>query len=223
MRWTAVFAALTVMASDMAGAVAPLTSPRPPARDEGATLTSAQATANLGFQRWTEGFRARALEAGIAPVVFDGAFAGIRYNTDVVQRDRNQSEFTKQIWDYLDSAASDTRVRNGRAALADNAPLLDAIEARYGVEKEVVVAVWGLESAYGSFRGTTPIIEALATLAYDGRRGAFFEQQLLAALNILQAGDVAPANMTGSISTAMGAAISGPTTPLMRWPLQRPI
>lgn len=212
MRMTAVLAALVVLGADAAGAVAPQTSPRPTARDEGATPVSVQATSNISFQRWIDGFRTRALRAGIRPATFDAAMQGIRYNTDVVQRDRNQSEFTKQIWDYLDSAASQTRIRNGQEALRNNARLLDAIEDRYGVEKEVVVAVWGLESAYGAFRGSTPIVEALATLSFDGRRGAFFEQQLIAALQIIQSGDVRPRDMTGSWAGAMGHTQFIPTS-----------
>lgn len=175
--------------------------PRPEARGETVLQVS---TANLGFERWIEGFRARALSKGISPQVFDRAFRGVRYNADVIQKDRNQSEYTKQIWDYLDSAASPTRVSNGQKALRDEARTLRAIEAKYGVEKEVVVAIWGLESAYGAHRGTIDIVEALATLAYDGRRGAFFEAQLIDALKILQSGDVAPRKMTGSWAGAMG-------------------
>ena len=143
---------------------------------------------------------------------FSKAFQGVRYNADVVQKDRNQSEFTKQIWEYLDSAASEARVKNGRAALGKNRRLLNEIEARYGVEAEVVAAVWGLESAYGSFRGNVPIVEALATLAFDGRRGRFFESQLIAALRIIQSGDVPPSRMTGSWAGAMGHTQFIPTS-----------
>ncbi len=176
-------------------------------------MTQVQAqSANIAFTRWIDRFRSRARSAGIRDQVFDRAFKGVRYNTDVIQRDRNQSEFTKQIWEYLDSAVSDTRVRNGRAAMRDNGRLLAQIEGRYGVEAEVVVAVWGLESAYGAYRGDTPIIEALATLAFDGRRGRFFEEQLIAALKIVQAGDVAPRGMTGSWAGAMGHTQFIPTS-----------
>ena len=176
-------------------------------------MIQAQAnSANIAFTRWIDRFRARARSAGIRDSVFDAAFQGVRYNADVIQRDRNQSEFTKQIWEYLDSAVSDTRVRNGRQAMRDHGRLLAGIEDRYGVEAEVVVAVWGLESAYGSFRGNTPIIEALATLAFDGRRGRFFEEQLIAALKIIQAGDVAPRRMTGSWAGAMGHTQFIPTS-----------
>lgn len=162
------------------------------------------ATSNAGFKRWISGFRTRALRAGISPAVYDRAFRSVQYDAKVIERDRNQSEFTKTIWDYLDSAASEKRIANGKAALADHFSKLEAIEAKYGVEKEVVVAVWGLESAYGEFRGDTPIVSALATLSYDGRRGRFFESQLIAALKILQEGDTTTENMTGSWAGAMG-------------------
>lgn len=157
-----------------------------------------------GLQRWLAGFRVRAIAAGIPGAVLDDALTGLSYDEDVIRRDRNQSEFTKTIWEYLDSAASETRIANGEAALRRHAALLSQIEARYGVDKEVVTAIWGLESAYGTFRGSVPIIQALATLAYDGRRGAFFEAELLNALKILAAGDTIPARMQGSWAGAMG-------------------
>jgi membrane-bound lytic murein transglycosylase B len=116
------------------------------------------------------------------------------------------------LWEYLDSAAFDSRVKNGKAALRKHAKTLNAIERKYGVDKEVVVAVWGLESAYGAVRGDTPIIEALATLAFDGRRGKFFEAQLIAALKILQNGDTVPRRMVGSWAGAMGHTQFIPTS-----------
>jgi membrane-bound lytic murein transglycosylase B len=165
-----------------------------------------------GLQRWIKGFRSRALAAGIRAQVFDQAFKGVSYDAKVIERDRNQSEFTKTLWEYLDSAASSTRIRNGQAALRKHDRLLRQIEARYGVDKEIVVAVWGLESAYGSFRGSNNIIQSLATLAYDGRRGRFFESQLIAALKILQNGDVTASKMTGSWAGAMGHTQFIPTS-----------
>lgn len=170
------------------------------------------ASANRGFDRWIAGFRSRALAQGISGAVFDRAMRGLRYDADVIRKDRHQDEFTKTIWEYLESAVSETRVANGRRALRENRRLLEEIEARYGVDKEIVVAVWGLESAYGEVRGSTRIIEALATLAYDGRRGAFFEGQLIAALTILQSGDVTPEGMTGSWAGAMGHTQFIPTS-----------
>ncbi len=167
---------------------------------------------DAGFQDWIGQFRTRALAQGIGAPTFDSAFRGVRYDADVIRRDGNQSEFTKTIWEYLDSAASDNRIANGKTAVRDHQRTLNAIEARYGVEKEVVVAVWGLESNYGTFRGKSDVVRSLATLAYDGRRGAFFEQQLIAALKILQNGDTSPRNMTGSWAGAMGHTQFIPTS-----------
>ncbi|MCV6823041.1 lytic murein transglycosylase [Halocynthiibacter sp. SDUM655004] len=165
-----------------------------------------------GFEAWIHQFRARARGQGISDATLNSAFGSISYDADIVKKDRNQSEFTKQIWEYLDSATSDARVSNGKKALSKHIELLQQIEATYGVEKEIVAAVWGLESAYGAFRGDVPIIEALATLAYDGRRGRFFESQLIAALKILQAGDVSPSKMKGSWAGAMGHTQFMPTS-----------
>ncbi len=170
------------------------------------------AATQSGFEDWIKGFRARALRQGISADVFDRAFAGVQYDADVIRRDRNQSEFTKTIWDYLDSAASDARVNNGKAALRKHDALLDRIEAQYGVDKDVIVAIWGLESAYGTFRGTNPVIGSLATLAYDARRSDFFEEQLIEALKILQSGDVRLANFKGSWAGAMGHTQFIPTS-----------
>lgn len=187
--------------------------PRPAIIEQEDNIVPVQAqTSNIAFQRWIDGFRARARAAGIRDRVFDTAFQGVRFDESIVQRDRNQSEFTKQIWDYLDTAVSNDRVTNGRNALSQNKQVLSEIEARYDVEAEVVAAIWGLESAYGRFRGKTPLIEALATLAYDGRRGKFFEQQLIAALQIIQSGDVAASRMTGSWAGAMGHTQFIPTS-----------
>jgi lytic murein transglycosylase len=164
------------------------------------------------FQTWIGGFRGRALASGISPGVFDRAFVGVTYDPKVIERDRNQSEFTKTIWDYLSTAVSDLRITNGRQAMARQQKVLDAIEAKFDVEKEVVTAIWGLESAYGTFKGDNDVIGALATLAFDARRSEFFEAQLVAALQILQAGDVAPRGMTGSWAGAMGHTQFIPTS-----------
>lgn len=180
----------------------PFPTPRPQITG-GPILVQASAS-QVAFERWLSSFRGRALSKGISSRVLDQALRGLRYNADVISKDRNQSEFTRQIWDYLDSAASPTRIKNGQSALRKHDRTLRAIEAKYGVDRHVVAAVWGLESAYGEFKGDIPTIEALATLAYDGRRGSFFETQLIDALKILQAGDVSARNMKGSWAGAMG-------------------
>ena len=206
-------AAAVVPAALAASPLAVETSIRPAPRPAAATgETLMTASAPQGYAQWIAGFRARALAQGIRADVFDRAFARVTYDAEAIRRDRNQAEFTRPLWDYLDSAVSDSRIRNGREALRTHARTLEAIERRYGVEKEVVVAVWGLESAYGAVRGDHPLISSLATLAFDGRRGKFFEDQLIAALRILQAGDITPERMTGSWAGAMGHTQFIPTS-----------
>lgn len=170
------------------------------------------AAAEAGFGTWITGFKLRAQTEGIRANTLDAAFQGVTFDEDVIKRDRNQSEFSKTIWQYLESAASDRRIANGKAALVEYERTLETIERRYGVEKEVVVAVWGLESGYGVFRGTNDVVQSMATLAYEGRRGEFFEQQLVAALKIVQNGDTSPRNMTGSWAGAMGHTQFIPTS-----------
>ncbi|MBT0779939.1 lytic murein transglycosylase [Paracoccus sp. pheM1] len=156
-----------------------------------------------GFQNWVQSFRPRALASGVSPATFDRAMAGAHYQPSIVALDRKQSEFTKPIWEYLDGAIG-TRGATGRSKAAQYASTLSAIEARYGVPREIVLAVWGMESNFGANRGNTQIVPALATLAYDGRRGEFFAGELVAALRIIQSGDVDSAHMVGSWAGAMG-------------------
>ncbi|WP_375261678.1 lytic murein transglycosylase [Palleronia sp.] len=167
------------------------------------------------FETWLSRFRGRALVQGVSRATADAALEGLTYDTAVIARDRNQSEFTSTLWDYLDTAVSDTRVESGRAALGKYGRVLEAVESQYGVDKEVVAAIWGLESNYGTHRGSTNLIEALATLAFDGRRGSFFEAQLVAALKILDSGDTGRETLTGSWAGAMGHTQFIPTTYLV--------
>ncbi|WP_373410676.1 lytic murein transglycosylase [Yoonia sp.] len=176
------------------------------------SLAPMAAAQESGFQNWIAGFRGRARAAGITERTFNAAFADVRYLPDSIERDRNQAEFVRPLADYMATAVSDTRVSNGREMVRRYANELAQIEARFDVEPHVVVAVWGMESNYGQRRGDTPLISTLATLAYDGRRGRFFEEQLIAALGILQNGDVAPRNMTGSWAGAMGHTQFIPTS-----------
>ena len=167
---------------------------------------------NAGYDAWVAGFRGRATGQGVAPATFDTAFRSAGFLPGVVSRDRNQTEFRRTLEDYLAIATSDERIAKGRAAYARHAQVLTAIEARYGVSRYIVTAIWGLESFYGERQGDISVIAATSTLAFEGRRGAFFEAQTLAALRILQAGDITPARMTGSWAGAMGHTQFIPTT-----------
>lgn len=159
---------------------------------------------DAGLQTWIVDFRPKAIAAGIDAKLYDKAMSDVSFAPKVVERDRNQSEFTKTIWDYLETAVSDLRVSNGKAALKRQRQTLDAVEARYGVPAEIITAIWGLESAYGTFRGSDPVLTSMASLAYDARRAAFFESQVIAALTILQNGDTVPDALRGSWAGAMG-------------------
>jgi membrane-bound lytic murein transglycosylase B len=167
---------------------------------------------NSAYDAWLASFRGRAAAQGISQSTLAVAFQGTGYLPGVVTRDRNQTEFSRTLEDYLSIAVSEERVQKGRAALARHRGTLSAIEDRYGVEAEVVTAIWGLESFYGERRGDVPVISSTSTLAFDGRRGRFFEQQLIAALRILQNGDVPASRMTGSWAGAMGHTQFIPTS-----------
>ncbi|WP_386629015.1 lytic murein transglycosylase [Sulfitobacter geojensis] len=167
---------------------------------------------NAAYDTWVANFRARALGQGISSGTLSAAFRGTGYLPGVVKRDRNQTEFSRTLEDYLAIAASDERVSKGRAAFARHRTTLAAVEARYGVAAEIVTAIWGLESFYGERRGDVPVISSTSTLAFDGRRGAFFEKQLIAALKILQSGDTSPATLKGSWAGAMGHTQFIPTS-----------
>jgi lytic murein transglycosylase len=170
----------------------------------GAQTAADASRSSVGLQDWITGFRPKALAAGISARVYDTAMADVAYAPKVVERDRNQSEFTKTIWDYLETAVSDARIKNGQVALNRERKALTAIEARYGVPKEILTAIWGLESAYGTFRGNDPVLTSMASLAYDARRAEFFETQVIAALRIVQDGDTSLQNLQGSWAGAMG-------------------
>ncbi|GHA59549.1 murein transglycosylase [Amylibacter ulvae] len=170
------------------------------------------AQTQAGFERWVKSFRAKALTKGVSAKTYDRAFRGVKLNQTVIGYDRKQAEFSRQIWDYLDTATSPKRVTNGQKKFRSERNTLKKIEARYGVDAEVVVAIWGLESSYGENMGDINIIEALATLAYEGRRQKFGETQLLEALRIIQRGDITPKRMNGSWAGAMGHTQFIPTS-----------
>jgi membrane-bound lytic murein transglycosylase B len=156
------------------------------------------------FQGFLAGLRAEARRAGIAAATLDRAFAGVQPNQKVLERDRHQPEFTMTFAQYRALLITDQRISNGRAAWQQNRSLLARVQDRFGVEPEVIVGIWGLESSFGAGMGDFHVVEALATLAWEGRRASFFRGELMAALRILDNGDVTPARMTGSYAGAMG-------------------
>jgi membrane-bound lytic murein transglycosylase B len=181
-----------------------------------ATATAAVQTATEttlpSFADWRQALRDEALAAGIDAALFDRIFAGVTPDPAVLKADSSQPEFTRPVWEYLDGAVSSSRIGRGRVLLAQHSLVLQRIEQQYGVEAPILVAIWGLESNFGNNIGSHSVIRSLATLAYDGRRQGFWRTQLLAALQILQNGDVPSERMIGSWAGAMGQTQFMPTT-----------
>ena len=190
----------------------PSSSKPAPAANAPASAAEAMPQPDESFEQWRSRFRTLALGRGISAATFDQAFAGVQPDPAVIAADRSQPEFTKPVWEYLESAVSPLRVRNGKSLLIQQAGLLASLEARYGIEPARLVAFWGMESNYGNNMGNKGVIRSLATLAYEGRRPDFAQDQLIAALGILQHGDVTADRMIGSWAGAMGQTQFIPTT-----------
>jgi membrane-bound lytic murein transglycosylase B len=169
-----------------------------------AALAPAAQGATQSFDAFLDGVRTEARRAGVSQATLQRALSGLRANPRVLELDRRQPEFTQTWEQYRDARLSQTRIDGGRRAFADNRATLDAVQARFRVSPRVVVAIWGLETNYGGFTGNFNVVESLATLAWDGRRSAYFRNELMAALKILDAGHVAPERMRGSWAGAMG-------------------
>ena len=182
-------------ASGARPAVAPA-APTPASTDEAARPQR--------FSKWMADFRTTARASGISEATLRVALDDAQYLPRVIELDRAQPEFTRTVWDYLDNSVSPQRVATGRDKLLQVRAEADAAAARYGVPPGIVVAIWGMESNYGGNFGSTPTIDALATLGFDGRREDWARRELLAALKILDNGDIDRQHMVGSWAGAMG-------------------
>ena len=167
---------------------------------------------NSDFSVWLEGVKRDARAAGISQATIESALTGLEPLERVIELDRKQPEFTQTLWTYLDRSVTTGRIERARRLLAENRPLLDRVYARYGVQPRFLVAFWGLESNFGEHTGGFSVIQALASLAYDARRAAFFRAQLMAALKIIDEGSITVADMSGSWAGAMGQLQFIPTT-----------
>lgn len=168
--------------------------------------------ASQGFAEFLAAMRTKARRAGVSDATLDRAFADVKPNEKVLKRDRHQPEFTMTWAQYRNLLLTDKRISAGLAAMAQNRTLFRAVQARYRVSPGVISGIWGLESSFGTRTGDFHVVEALATLGWGSRRTRFFRAELLAALKILQHGDVTPAEMTGSYAGAMGQPQFMPTS-----------
>ncbi|WP_311273237.1 MULTISPECIES: lytic murein transglycosylase [unclassified Rhizobium] len=179
------------------------------------------ANADAGFRQWINQFYATAAKEGISKSTYQKAFAGVTEpDPDALRKATFQPEFTTKIWDYVDSRVNPYTVRIGREMKMKHATTLNWIERNFKVDKHVILAIWSMESNYGAVLEKPErlhnIPQALATLAYsDPKRGKFARNQLIAALKILQAGDVTPKQLTGSWAGAMGHTQFIPTSYLL--------
>jgi len=156
------------------------------------------------FRSFISGLWPQAQQRGVSRALFAAAFEGMTPDESVIAKSRRQPEFTRTLQDYLASAVSPARIETGAAKAAELADLLTDIEARHGVDRHILLAVWGMETNFGGFTGNTPVLRALATLAFAGYRGDYFQRELIGALQILQDGHVAPEDFKGSWAGAMG-------------------
>lgn len=156
------------------------------------------------FADWLKDLRRDAESKGISKRTLNEALQNVQPIDRVLELDRKQPEFTLTFRDYLARVVNDARVEKGRRLLEEHKALLERASRQYGVQARFIVALWGIESDFGRITGGYPVISALATLAYDGRRSAFFRQELMNALQIIDQGHIAAGSMTGSWAGAMG-------------------
>lgn len=173
------------------------------------TPLDALAASPPGFDQWRDNFRARALAKGISEATWNRCMGRVEPDMSVFRQMRNQPEFHEQIWQYINRRVSDWRVIHGREALKKNEALFARIERDFGVERGTLLALWGVESAYGDplvqQNHMTPVFPSLAALAWnEPRRKAYWETELINAMKIVQRGWSTPEEMNGSWAGAMG-------------------
>lgn len=164
------------------------------------------------FEQWLGELRQEAISKGISEQTFDTALKGVEPIPRIIELDRKQPEFTLTLEQYVSRVVPKRRVEIGKKKLAANKKLLDEVAAEYGVQPRFLVAFWGIETSFGRLTGGYSVVAAITTLAYDGRRSAFFRSQLMDTLQILEEGHIEPDKMTGSWAGAMGQAQFMPST-----------
>jgi membrane-bound lytic murein transglycosylase B len=197
--WLSIVLAVTLAAAPIVQAAAQETAPAPPP-----------------FGDWLAALRSEALAKGVSQRTVDAALSSVERLPVVVERDRTQAEVTLTLDQYLQRRVPPRAVRTAREMAKKHRADLERVAAQYGVSRQVIVAIWGLESNFGRFQGVRPIVSALVTLAYDGRRQTLFRDELFAALRILDSGAVAPDALKGSWAGAMGQSQFMPSS-YLKW------
>lgn len=157
-----------------------------------------------GFENWKQAFIANSSKYGLKQRVVKPALQNVSYNRKVVRLDRNQKSFKLSFKQFYAKRVNNAMIRRGQKLGKTYARLFKSIERKYGVPAPVILAIWGLETNYGGFSGNMPVLQSLATLAYDCRRSKFFTNELVSALIIVQRRDMTPAQMKGAWAGEIG-------------------
>lgn len=168
------------------------------------------------FRGYIESLRPLAEAKGVTAATFERALGGVQYDVEVSALSRKQPEYGRPTGDYINSLVAPNRIKGGQKRLAENAKLLSAIEKKFGVPPEVLIAIWGIETSFGVNQGGRSVIRSLATLAFQNYKGDFARDELLTALVILQQGHIPPERMIGSWAGAMGQPQFIPSS-FLRW------
>lgn len=185
------------------GSPFPAPEPPPPRPQLPSPPPGPTSSGDASFDEWRGQFRNRALAAGLAPALLDRELAGLAPNPRVISLDSAQPEFSKPVGDYIKGTVSDDRIARGQRYRAD-LPFWGGIEQRFGVPRDILIAVWAMESGFGAIQGDFDVIRCMASLAFHGRRRAFAEGELIAALKIIESGEADRGRLKGSWAGAMG-------------------
>jgi membrane-bound lytic murein transglycosylase B len=177
-----------------------------------APLLAARAQTQADFAAFIAAVRRDAVGQGVRALTADYALRRAEYLPHVIELDRKQPERTMTLGDFLAKVVTQQKIEDGRAALSENWPLLQQVYRRFGVQPRFVVALWAVESNFGKVMGNYSVVSALATLAYEGRRASYFRPELIAALRIVDQGNIRPEAMLGSWAGAMGQCQFMPST-----------
>jgi len=173
---------------------------------------AAVTAAHADFDSCAAGLRAEAARQGVGQATLQAAFEGLSADESVLKFQTVQPEFKTPIWQYLATLVDDERVRDGKAAMAANGAALASAEARFGVDRHVLAAFWGVESNFGAQMGKRHLVQSLATLACEGERAGYFRTELMATLKIADRGDIPLAKLNGSWAGAFGQTQFMPST-----------
>ncbi len=177
--------------------------PAPPPTPPPAGPVAPPSSGDAGFDEWRSQFRTRAMAAGLSAGLIDRELTGVTPNPRVISLDSAQPEFSKPVGDYIKGTVSDERIARGQR-YRNELPFWPGIEQQYGVPRDILIAVWAMESAFGAVQGDFDVIRCMASLAYHGRRRNFAEGELIAALRIIDSGEASRAQLKGSWAGAMG-------------------